>query len=112
MMANQAIALLTHERIRTTEPKAKELRRVVEKLITMAKHANALPNVDGKTSPGAIHKRRIVAKTIRSDETLKKLFAEIAPRYATRPGGYTRIIKLGQRLGDAAHEAIIELVKD
>lgn len=112
LFANQAAALIEHERIRTTLPKAKELRRVVEKLITRAKRANALPKVEGKLSPTALHHLRLVARTIRRDDIRKKLFSEIAPRYANRPGGYTRVIKLGQRLGDAAHEAIIELVKD
>jgi large subunit ribosomal protein L17 len=112
LFANQATSLIRHERIRTTEPKAKELRRVVEKLITHAKHANALPKVDGKLAPAAVHKHRLVAKTIRRNDVVKKLFDEIAPRYANRPGGYTRVIKLGQRLGDSAYEAFIELVKD
>jgi len=112
LFANQATALLTHERIRTTEPKAKELRRVVEKLITAAKKANAMPAEAGKVAPGAVHKRRLVARIFRDREVLQKLFSDIAPRYADRPGGYTRIIKLGQRLGDSAPEALIELVKD
>lgn len=112
LFANQATSLFEHERIRTTEPKAKELRRVVEKLITHAKHANAMPKVDGKLSPAAVHKHRIVAQTIRRDDIVKKLFDEIAPRFESRPGGYTRVIKLGQRLGDSAREAFIELVRD
>jgi len=63
LFANQAMSLIEHERIRTTEPKAKELRRIVEKLITHAKHANALPKVDGKAAPAAVHKRRLVARS-------------------------------------------------
>jgi large subunit ribosomal protein L17 len=112
LFANQAADLLRHERIRTTEPKAKELRRVVEKIITTAKHANALPLVDGKLSPAAVHKRRLVARTIRDREVARRLFQQIAPRYKNRPGGYTRVIRLGHRLADGAPLALIELVKD
>ena len=112
LLCNLATALIDHERIRTTEAKAKELRPFVEKLITMAKHAHAMSSEDGVTTASAIHKRRLAARTIRQRDTLKKLFAEIGPRYADRPGGYTRIIKLQRRLGDNAPEAFIELVRD
>lgn len=112
LLCNLATALIDHERIRTTEAKAKELRPVVEKLITMAKHAHAM-STEGQPIPAAaVHKRRLAARSIRQRETLKKLFVEIGPRYAARPGGYTRIIKLQRRLGDNAAEAFIELVRD
>ena len=112
LFANQATALIRHGRIRTTEPKAKALRPIVEKLVTHAKKANLLPNEGGKLAAGAIHKRRLVGETIRDRDMLHKLFTEIAPRYADRPGGYLRIIKLDRRLGDNAPEALIEFVQD
>lgn len=93
----QATALLREGRIQTTEAKAKELRPYVEKLITTAKS-------------GDLHSRRIVARDIQDGEVLRKLFAEIAPKYAERSGGYTRILKVGVRRGDAAPVALIELV--
>ena len=98
MLANMAIALFQHERIKTTEPKSKELRRTAEKLITLAKR-------------GDLHARRIAAKTIRDKKILKKLFDDIGPRYTERNGGYTRITKLGTRFGDGAPMAVIELVE-
>jgi len=98
MLANMAVALFQHEKIKTTEPKSKELRRTAEKLITLAKR-------------GDLHARRLAAKTIRDKVILKKLFDEIGPRYVDRNGGYTRIIKLGMRFGDGAHMAVIELVE-
>jgi len=98
MLANMAIALFQHEKIETTEPKSKELRRTAEKLITLAKR-------------GDLHARRRAARTIRDKVILKKLFDDIGPRYAERNGGYTRIIKLGTRFGDGAHMAMIELVE-
>jgi len=98
MLSNMAIALFQHEKIETTEPKSKELRRTAEKLITLAKR-------------GDLHARRRAARTIRDKVILKKLFDDIGPRYAERNGGYTRIIKLGTRFGDGAHMAMIELVE-
>ncbi len=98
MLANMAIALIEHERIKTTEPKSKELRRTAEKLITLAKR-------------GDLHARRLAARTIRDKEILKKLFEDIGPRYTERNGGYTRITKLGTRFGDGAPMAVIELVE-
>ena len=92
-------SLLRHERVRTTKAKAREIRRTVEKLITRAK-------VD------SVHNRRTVAKTIQDKEVLAKLFTEIGPRYLDRPGGYTRILKLGFRKGDAAEMVYLELVGD
>jgi large subunit ribosomal protein L17 len=93
-----ATALFRYERIKTTKPKAREIRRVAEKLITRARHDN-------------VHNRRIVAKTIQDKAVLAKLFSDIAPRFAERPGGYTRILKLGQRYGDASEMVFLELVE-
>jgi large subunit ribosomal protein L17 len=90
--------LLKHERIKTTEPKAAELRREVEKLITTAR-AND------------VHARRLVAAKLYDENVAKKLFAEIVPRFADRPGGYTRVFKLAPRRGDGAPMAQIELVQ-
>ena len=97
MFANMAASLFLHGRLETTRAKAKELRRYAEPLITKAKR-------------GDLHARRLVARTIRDDAALKRLFSEIGPRYLERPGGYTRVRLLGQRPGDAAEMAIIELV--
>ena len=97
MFRNMAVALLTHEAIKTTLPKAKELRRIVEPLITMGK------------SPTLANKRLAFAR-LRDREIVLKLFAEIGPRYAARHGGYTRILKMGFRQGDNAPMAFMELV--
>lgn len=97
MFRNMAVALLTHEAIKTTLPKAKELRRIVEPLITM-----------GKT-PTLANKRLAFAR-LRDREIVLKLFAEIGPRYAARNGGYTRVLKMGHRQGDNAPMAFMELV--
>ena len=97
MFANMANSLFRHEVIRTTLPKAKELRRVAEPLITMAKEDN-------------VHKRRLAFARLRDKETVGKLFAELGPRYKARPGGYMRILKCGFRAGDNAPMAIVELV--
>ncbi len=97
MLRNQAVSLVQHDRIKTTLPKAKELRRFVERLITLAKK-------------DTLHARRIAARHVHDPEALKKLFSVLGPLYAQRPGGYTRIMKLGYRKGDGAQEAIIELV--
>jgi large subunit ribosomal protein L17 len=97
MMRNLATSLFLHGRVETTTPKAKELRRFAEPLITKAKR-------------GDLHSRRVVARDIKSDVALGKLFSEIGPRYVERPGGYTRVLHLGQRSGDAAEMSIIELV--
>jgi large subunit ribosomal protein L17 len=94
---NLVTALFKHERIQTTVPKAKEARIVAEKLITFAKK-------------GDLHSRRMAARKVNEPEVLQKLFAEIGPRYAERPGGYTRIMRLGPRRGDNAELAILELV--
>jgi large subunit ribosomal protein L17 len=97
MFRNLATSLFLHGRIETTTEKAKELRQYAEPLITRAKR-------------GDLHARRVVARAINDDEALRKLFGEIGPRYAERPGGYTRVRHLGHRPGDAADMAIIELV--
>ena len=97
MMANLATDLFMYERVTTTEAKAKAVRPLAEKLISKARK-------------GDLHSRRIVLKTITNKEAVHKLFEEVAPKYVDRPGGYTRITKLGPRRGDGAEEAIIELV--
>jgi large subunit ribosomal protein L17 len=94
---NLVTALFKHERIQTTVPKAKEARSVAEKLITFAKR-------------GDLHARRMAARKVNEPAVLQKLFEEIGPRYAERPGGYTRIMRLGPRKGDNAELAILELV--
>jgi len=106
MLRNQAQALLRHERIETTLPKAKELRPFVERIITTAKRGLA----DGTSEGRALHARRLVRRDIADVVVVGKLFDTIAPRFAERPGGYTRILKLGHRRGDAADLAQIELV--
>lgn len=97
IMANLATDLFMHERVTTTEAKAKALRPIAEKLITKARK-------------GDLHARRTVLKTIHDKAAVARLFEDVAPRYEERQGGYTRITKLGPRRGDGAEEAIIELV--
>ena len=97
MFSNMAVSLLIHEQIKTTLPKAKELKRVVEKLITLGKR-------------GDIHARRQAAAALKEDKDVAKLFEVLGPRYADRQGGYTRVLKAGFRYGDMAPMAIIELV--
>jgi large subunit ribosomal protein L17 len=106
MLRNQAEALIRHERIETTVPKAKELRPFVERIITIAKRGLAA----GDANAGALHARRLVLRDIQNRDVVAKLFDTIAPRFETRPGGYTRILRLGVRRGDAADVAQIELV--
>ncbi|MET7763076.1 50S ribosomal protein L17 [Streptomyces sp. NPDC005336] len=98
LLANLAKALFEHGRITTTEAKARRLRPVAEKLVTKAKK-------------GDIHNRRLVLQTITDKSVVHTLFTEIAPRYENRPGGYTRITKIGNRRGDNAPMAVIELVE-
>lgn len=100
-------SVLRHKKIRTTLAKAKETRMVVEKIITRAKNAVA-NEVEG--GPKNVHARREVARFIHDKDVVKSLFEDIAPKVANRPGGYTRVVKLGQRLGDGAHVALLELV--
>lgn len=102
-----SVALITHKKIRTTVAKAKETRMVVEKLITRAKRAVA-KETDG--TPKDVHARRESFSFLRDRQAVSSLFNEIAPKVATRPGGYTRVVKLGQRQGDGAELAILELV--
>ena len=99
MLANLATSLFEHGRITTTEAKARRLRPFAERLITKAKR-------------GDLHNRRMVLRTIRDKTVVHELFTEIAPRYATRPGGYLRITKVGPRKGDNAPMAVIELVEE
>ena len=99
MLANLATSLFKHGRITTTQTKAKRLRPLAERLITQARRDD-------------LASRRLVRKTITEKDTFVQLFEEIAPRFKTRPGGYTRIVKIGPRKGDAAPMAIIELVEE
>ena len=97
MYSNMASSLIEHETIRTTLPKAKELRRVVEPLITLAK-------IDG------VANRRLAFDRLRNKQTVGKLFNELGPRFKQRPGGYLRILKMGHRPGDSAPMAIVQLL--
>ena len=106
LLRNQAIALLRHERIETTMPKAKELRPFVERLITIAKRGVAAGDGNGR----ALHARRLVMAEIPDKAVVGKLFETLAPRFAERPGGYTRILRVGFRRGDSAEVAQVELV--
>ena len=106
MLRNQAHALLKHERIETTVPRAKELRPFVERIITIAKRSLNAP----EGSAHNVTARRAVARDIADREVVEKLFETIAPRYVERPGGYTRILRLGIRRGDNADVAQIELL--
>ena len=99
MFANMTAALIKHEQIKTTLPKAKELRPVVEKLVTLSRRG-----------AGDLHARRQALAQIRDATQVRKLFDVIGPRYASRPGGYTRILKAGFRFGDNAQMAFIEFV--
>jgi len=102
-----SVSLIQHKRIRTTTAKAKEARMTVEKLITRAKNAVAREG-DGK--PKDVHARREVFAFLRDRTAVTALFNEIAPKVASRPGGYTRVVKLGRRRGDGAEVAVLELV--
>ncbi len=106
LLRNQATALLRHERIETTVPKAKELRPFVERLITIAKRGLA----DGEANGRLLTARRLVLQDIQDRSVVGKLFDEVAPRFASRPGGYTRLLRVGFRRGDGADVAQIELV--
>jgi large subunit ribosomal protein L17 len=106
MLRSQAEALLRHERIQTTVPKAKELRPFVERIITIAKRGIAGGDANGRS----LHARRLVLRDITDKDVVAKLFDTIAPRFEARPGGYTRILRLGYRRGDSAEVAQIELV--
>ena len=106
LLRNQAQMLLRHERIQTTVPKAKSLRPFVERLITVAKRGIT----DGAQSERAVHARRLVRRDLADRETVSKLFDTIAPRFASRPGGYTRLLRVGYRRGDGAEIAQVELL--
>lgn len=106
LLRNQAQALIRHERIETTVPRAKELRPFVERLITIAKRGIA----EGGRTTKALHARRMILEDIPNRAAVTKLFDSIAPRFQARPGGYTRILRLGYRRGDSAEVAQIELV--
>jgi large subunit ribosomal protein L17 len=97
MFSNMAAALIRHEQIVTTLPKAKDLKRVIDKYITLAKR-------------GDLNSRRLAASRLRDEDMAKKLFDVLGPRYKDRSGGYTRVVKAGYRFGDMAPRAVIELV--
>ena len=99
MLRNMVTSLFEHEKITTTDARAKELRKVVDRMITLGKR-------------GDLHARRQVLSVIRDQKVVAKLFDQIGPRYKNRPGGYTRIIKIGSRLGDNAPQSIIALVEE
>jgi len=98
MFANLMTAVILEERVKTTDAKAKEGRRLIDRLITLGKR-------------GDLHARRVAGKTVRDKRALKRLFDDIAPRYENRQGGYSRVVKLGPRRGDAAPMSILELVE-
>jgi large subunit ribosomal protein L17 len=114
MLRNQATALLRHEHLTTTVPRAKELRPFVERLITIAKRGVARQGGRaGTAGPGngkVLHARRLVMHDLQDQEVVTKLFDTLAPRFASRPGGYTRLLRLGFRRGDSAEVAQVELV--
>lgn len=97
MLRNMVTSLLEHEQIETTDARAKEVRRVAERMITLGKR-------------GDLHARRLAMRVVRSREVATKLFDELAPRYQARPGGYTRVLKTRRRVGDAAPMSLVELV--
>jgi large subunit ribosomal protein L17 len=106
MLRNQATALLRHEHLVTTVPRAKELRPFVERLITIAKRGVAAGDAAGKT----LNARRLVMQDLQDRAVVSKLFDTLAPRFEARPGGYTRLLRLGYRRGDSAEIAQVELV--
>ncbi|MFQ5514747.1 MAG: 50S ribosomal protein L17 [Myxococcota bacterium] len=99
MLGNLVTSLLLHEEVRTTEARAKELRRIAERMITLGKR-------------GTLHARRRALRTVRSQEAAAKLFEALAERYRERPGGYTRIVKLDRRVGDAAPISLVQLLPE
>ena len=117
MLRNQATALLLHEHLTTTVPRAKELRPFVERLITIAKRSSGArqrPGARGKDANAAngkrLNARRLIMQDLQDRDVVSKLFDTIAPRFAERPGGYTRLLRLGHRRGDSAEIAQVELV--
>ncbi len=115
MLSNLGAALIEHGRIQTTLTKAKALRPWIEKIITKAKKAGAIPRIEknGKQvlTPRALHLRRLALRDVRNEDMITKLFNETYKEFEKRTGGYTRIYKLGPRGSDAAHMALIEFVK-
>jgi large subunit ribosomal protein L17 len=115
LFSNLVAAVLTYERIRTTEAKAKEVRRLVERAITWARRLGPVltkkpEKRTDEEKARVVHAMRMALRVVRDREAVLKLFEEIGPRYLTRHGGYTRIMKLGQRPGDAAHMSLLELI--
>jgi large subunit ribosomal protein L17 len=106
MLRNQATALLKYEHLTTTVPKAKELRPFVERLITVAKRGLAAGEANGRV----LNARRLVMQDLQDRDVVSKLFDTIAPRFAERPGGYTRLMRTGYRRGDSAEVAMVELI--
>ena len=106
MLRNQATDLLRYEHLTTTVPKAKELRPFVERLITVAKRGIAAGEANGRI----LNARRLVMQDLQDREVVTKLFDTLAPRFAARPGGYTRLLRIGFRRGDAAEMAQVELI--
>jgi large subunit ribosomal protein L17 len=106
LLRNQATALLRHEHLTTTVPKAKELRPFVERIITIAKRGLASGDANGRV----LTARRLVMQDLQDREVVTKLFETIAPRFAERPGGYTRLLRIGFRKGDSADVAHVELI--
>ena len=98
LFRNLVTAVLEYERVQTTDPKAKEIRRLTDRMITLGKR-------------GSLHARRRALAFICKESVVRKLFEDVAPRFMNRPGGYTRVIKLGPRLGDAAPQSIVELTE-
>jgi len=98
LFRNLVTAVLEHERVQTTDPKAKEIRRLTDRMITLGKR-------------GSLHARRRALAFVRKESVVRKLFEDVAPRFMNRPGGYTRVVKLGPRLGDAAPQSIVELTE-
>jgi large subunit ribosomal protein L17 len=118
MFRNMVTSLFESEKIQTTDAKAKELRRVAERLITLGKrNAPSLVEAAAETDRARLTANRVAAvrqaaRVVRSREVLQKLFSDLAERYQARPGGYTRIMRVGRRLGDGAEMVIIELLPD
>ena len=113
MARTMVTQIIQHERIKTTEAKAKFIRSYVEKLITLAKHgnkANLAETADGTAR--FVNAHRLAAARLNDPDMVRKLFETIAPRYEKRPGGYTRILKLGRRDGDAAEMVLLEMVEE
>ena len=114
MLRNQATALLRYEHLTTTVPRAKELRPFVERLISIAKRATVNGGARGAAAQEAgartLHARRLVMQDLQDREVVSKLFESLAPRFADRPGGYTRLLRVGYRKGDSAEVAQVELI--